>query len=60
VKITKISISRSSTQGKGEFSMEFSRYSPCSPDVQAKLIEEYQRSQGLIPEEKKQQQKKKN
>jgi hypothetical protein len=37
--------------------MEYSRYSPCSPDVQMKLIEEYQRAQGTFVEEKK---KKKN
>lgn len=41
---------RSSTQGKGEFSMEYSRYSPCMPDVQLNLIEEYQRSMGILPD----------
>ncbi|XP_053694439.1 elongation factor G, mitochondrial [Sabethes cyaneus] len=50
---------RSSTQGKGEFSMEYSRYSPCKPDVQEKLMQEYQVSQGIVVD-KKQQQKKKN
>ncbi|KAF5269224.1 hypothetical protein FQR65_LT02525 [Abscondita terminalis] len=49
---------RSSTQGKGEFCMEYSRYSPCPPELQEKLIEEYQRSLGNIPD--KVQKKKKN
>ncbi|EFA04773.2 elongation factor G, mitochondrial [Tribolium castaneum] len=49
---------RSNTQGKGEFSMEYSRYSPCLPEVQNKLIEEYERSMGIVPDKDKK--KKKN
>lgn len=49
---------RSSTQGKGEFTMEYSRYSPCTIEVQEKLIQDYQRSMGILPEKEKK--KKKN
>lgn len=38
--------------------MEYSRYSPCMPDLQQKLVEEYQRSQGIIPNEKEKEKKK--
>lgn len=48
---------RSQTQGKGEFSMEYSRYSPCLPESQDKLVLDYQTAMGLVVPDKK---KKKN
>lgn len=36
---------RASTQGKGEFSLEFLKYSPTAPQVQKQLIQEYQKAQ---------------
>lgn len=36
---------RASTQGKGEFSLEFSHYAPTAPQVQRQLIAEYAKKQ---------------
>lgn len=36
---------RASTQGKGEFTLEFSHYAPTAPNVQRELIAEFQKKQ---------------
>ena len=44
---------RSATQGKGEYSMEYSRYAPAMQDVQNEVIRKYQESMGILPDKKK-------
>ncbi|KAI9659736.1 MAG: Elongation factor G, mitochondrial [Alyxoria varia] len=36
---------RAATQGKGEFSLEFSHYSPTPPQLQKELLQKYQKAQ---------------
>lgn len=33
--------------------MEYSRYSPCLPDVQEQIVNDYLQSQGITPEKRK-------
>lgn len=44
---------RSATQGKGEYSMEYSRYAPALQDVQNEVIRKHQESMGILPDKKK-------
>ena len=39
---------RSATQGKGEYTMEYSHYQPCRPAIQEALVLQYQQENGLI------------